>query len=109
MRSSKRAAFAAGLLGFLAIATIPLAVLAAQELASVGLLQALYVAVPIAIILGLAAVLVARRARLWSTRSVFRGSSHRFAQIVAWAGLLCGLTGGIALAVYGALRWASTG
>ena len=109
MRSSRRAAFAAGALGVLAIAAIPLAMLAAQKSARIGLLQALYVAVPVAVVLGVAAVLVARRARLRSARSVFRGSSHRFAQVLAWAGLLCGLTGGIALAVYGALRWASTG
>jgi hypothetical protein len=31
----------------------------------------------------------------------------RFATVLAWAGLWVGIAGGVALAVYGALRWAS--
>jgi hypothetical protein len=108
MTSSSRAAFAA-LLGLLSIAAIPCGALAAQELQSVGLLQALYVSVPIAIVLGLLGVLVARGARLQVSRSVFgrRRGIVRFAQILAWTGLWIGITGGVALAVYGGLRWAS--
>ena len=51
MTSSSRA-YVAAFLGLLSLAAIPCGVLAAQLLASVGLLQALYVAVPTAIVLG---------------------------------------------------------
>ncbi len=108
MRSSNRAAGTAALLGVLAVAAIPAGVVTAQVLASVGLLRALYVTVPIAAVLGLLAVLLVRRARAQSSRSVFsaRRGLTRFAQLLAWAGLWAGITGGVALAVYGALRWA---
>ena len=106
MRSSKRAAIAAGLLGALAIAAIPVAIVAAQQLASLALLHALYVSVPLALLLGVVAVLLARRARLRAARSVYGSSSIRVGQLLAWAGLLCGITGSIALVVYGVLRWA---
>jgi predicted permease len=107
MTSNSRAVVAA-LLGLLAIAAIPCGVLAAQKLASVSLLQSLYVSVPLAILLGLIAVLVARGARLRVARSVFGGRTRlaRLAQILAWTGLWLGITGAVALAVYGALRWA---
>jgi|SRR5689334_8853555 hypothetical protein len=106
MRSSRRAAIAAGLLGALAIAAIPVGIIAAQRLQSLALLHALYVSVPIALVLGLVAVLLARRARLRAARSVYGSSSIRVGRLLAWAGLLCGITGSIALVVYGALRWA---
>jgi len=108
MTSSSRALVAA-LLGLLSIAAIPCGVLAAQYSAKVSLLQGLYVGVPVAIVLGLLAVLVARGARLHAARSVFGGRRGlaRLAQILAWTGLWIGVTGGVALAVYGALRWAS--
>ena len=108
MTSSSRTAGAAALLGVLAVAAIPTGVVAAQVLASVALLRALYVTVPVAAVFGLLAVLLARRARLRSSRSVFsaRRGITRIAQLLAWAGLWAGVTGGVALAVYGALRWA---
>ena len=107
MTSNSRAVVAA-LLGLLSIAAIPCGALAAQDLQSVGLLQSLYVSVPLAIVLGLIAVLVARGARRHAARSVYRGRRGlgRLAQILAWTGLWIGITGGVALAVYGALRWA---
>ena len=108
MTSSSRAGFAT-LLGVIALAAIPCGAYVAQRSQSVSLLGALYVSVPIAIVAGLLAVLVARGARLQAARSVFGGRRGftRFAQIVAWAGLWVGITGGVALAVYGGLRWAS--
>jgi hypothetical protein len=44
------------------------------------------------------------------SRSVFAGGGTltRSAQTLAWLGLWIGITGGVALAVYGALRWASS-
>ena len=108
MTSSSRSLVAA-LLGLLSIATIPCGVLAAQYSANISLLQGLYVSVPVGILLGLLAVLVARGARLHVARSVFGGRRGfaRLAQVLAWTGLWIGVTGGVALAVYGALRWAS--
>ncbi|HEX6763804.1 MAG TPA: hypothetical protein VF094_13485 [Gaiellaceae bacterium] len=108
MTSSSRAASTATVFGVLAIAAVPCGAVAAQYLQSVGLLQSLYITVPIAIVLGLLAVLVARRARRLQSRSVFGGSRSftRLAQLLAWTGLWIGVTGGVALVVYGALRWA---
>ena len=108
MTSSSRAASAATVFGVLSIAAVPCGVLAAQHFGSVTLLGSLYVSVPIAFVLGLIGVLVARRARRQQARSVFGGSRSftRLGQILAWAGLWIGITGGVALAVYGALRWA---
>ena len=108
MTSSSRAATAATVIGVLAIAVVPCAAIAAQYSTSVTLLGSLYFAAPIAIVLGLIAVLAARRARRQQARSVFGGSRSytRLAQILAWAGLWIGVTAGVALAVYGALRWA---
>jgi hypothetical protein len=108
MTSSSRAASAATVLGVLAIAAVPCGIVASRYFESVSLLQSLYATVPIAIVLGLIAVLVARRARRQQAQSVFGGSRSftRVAQILAWTGLWIGITGGVALAVYGALRWA---
>jgi hypothetical protein len=108
MTSSSRSIVAA-LLGLLSIAAIPCGVAAAQYSSNISLLQGLYVSVPIGIVLGLLAVLAARGARLHVARSVFGGRRWpaRLAQVLAWAGLWIGVTGGVALAVYGALRWAS--
>jgi hypothetical protein len=103
--SSSKTARAAVFLGVLAILAIPAGVVAAQFLNGVALLRALYVAVPAACILALVAVVCARRARFSAARSV-RGGSARAARLVAWAGMYAGVTGALALAVYGALRWA---
>ena len=103
--SSSRTARAAVVFGTLAIVAIPAGVVAAQFLSGVALLRALYVAVPVACALALVAVTCARRARFTAARSV-RGGSARTARLVAWAGLYAGVTGALALAVYGALRWA---
>jgi hypothetical protein len=105
MRSSRAAARTAVFFGVLAILAIPAAVVAAQFLNGIALLHALYVGVPAACALALVAVVCARRARFTAARSV-RGGSVRAARLVAWAGLYAGITGALALAVYGALRWA---
>jgi hypothetical protein len=106
MRSS-RAARAAVLLGVLAVVAIPAGV-AASQATSLRLLETLYVVVPVALALGLTALAAARRARFAAARSVVpRGRfGLRVARLVAWAGLYAGVTGGLALAVYGVLRWA---
>jgi hypothetical protein len=59
-------------------------------------------------VLGLVAIAAARRARLAAARSVKpdAAGSLRLSRFLAFAGLYIGLTGALALAVYGALRWA---
>jgi hypothetical protein len=97
------------LLGALAVAAIPVGVLAAQESARLRLLETLYVVVPVAVLLGLSALAASSRARFNAARSLAeRGRGPlRLARVAAWAGLYAGLTGAIALGVYGVLRWAS--
>jgi hypothetical protein len=109
MRSSRLPARAAVLLGALAVVAIPGGVLAAQSSARLRLLQTLYVVVPAAVLLGLCALAASRRARFNAARSITeRGRGPiRLARATAWAGLYAGLTGALALAVYGALRWAA--
>ncbi|MBA3843581.1 MAG: hypothetical protein H0X39_13400 [Actinobacteria bacterium] len=89
--------------GLLAIAAIPAGVLAAQFLARVPLLRALYVSVGIALVCGIFSWVAARRARLARARSV-TPSTSRWPQVIAWAALYVGLTGALALGVYGTLR-----
>lgn len=108
MSSSKRTGSAAVLFGALAVLAIPAAVFGARLVNGVTLLRALYVSVPAACLFGLIAVISARRARLAAARSVRPDAvgPGRFARWLAWTGLYVGITGALALAVYGALRWA---
>jgi drug/metabolite transporter superfamily protein YnfA len=106
MRSSRGAARAAVLLGALAVLAIPAGVVAAQVTSQLRLLETLYVVVPAALVLGLAALFAARRARLNAARTLSAAGGVGFARFVAWAGAYAGVTGALALAVYGILRWA---
>jgi hypothetical protein len=96
------------LLGVLAVAAIPAGVAAARYTSGLRLLETLYVAVPVAVVLGILAVGASRRARFALARSVRaeRGGAVRTARFVAWLGLYAGVTGALALAVYGLLRFA---
>src|SRR3954463_7856350 len=106
MSSSSGMARGGALAGLLAALAIPAAVVAAQVLNGVVLLRALYVGVPTAVVLALISLLFARRARLAQARRIDGrgGGAVRTARILAWAGLYAGLTGALALAVYGILR-----
>jgi len=106
MRSSRAAARAALVLGVLAIVAIPAAVVAAQRSAALSLLETLYVVVPCTVVLGLLALFASRRARFNATRSLAQSKGLGRARVAAWAGLYAGVTGALALAVYGVLRWA---
>jgi len=106
MRSNNGAARAAVLLGALAVIAIPVGVLAAQVSAQLRLLETLYVVVGAASVLGLLALCAARRARLNAARTLSAAGGVGFARVVAWAGAYAGITGALALAVYGILRWA---
>ena len=107
MSSSRRAARVGILLGALAVLAIPAAILA-PRLSSVSLLHALYVGVPVAFGLGVISWLASRRARFFAARSIDPRTAGpvRTARLVAWAGLYAGITGALALGVYGALVWA---
>jgi hypothetical protein len=110
MSSSSGAARAAGLFGALAVLANPAGVAAAQLLKGIALIRALYVSVPVAVLLALIALGASRRARFARERSVYaeskgRGRPSRF---LAWAGLYVAVTGALALGVYGALRAAGS-
>ena len=108
MSSSSGTARAGAFTGLLAVLAIPAAVVAAQVLNGVVLRRALYVGVAVAVVLALIALLLGRRARLAQARRVDgRGAGAvRTARILAWAGLYAGVTGALALGVYGVLRLA---
>jgi hypothetical protein len=106
MRSNKAAARAAVVLGALAVLAIPAGILAAQLSSQLRLLETVYVAVAVALGLGLLALYAARSARLSAARTLSAAGGVGFARVVAWAGAYAGVTGALALAVYGILRWA---
>ena len=108
MPNSKRAARAAALLWVLAVLAVPAAVFASRLVSGVTLLHSLYVAVATSCVLGLLAVAATRRSRFLAARSVRPEDTGPglFTRSLAWAGLYVGVTAGLALAVYGALRWA---
>ena len=97
----------AALLGALALLTLPVAVLLAQ-FTSLGLLQTLYVAVPVDVVLALGALGAHRRARFARARRVRPGGAAllRTARVIVYLGAYTAATGALALGVYGVLRWA---
>jgi hypothetical protein len=101
MLSSKVAVF----LGTLSVLAIPVGLAAAQYRYDVGLLDAGEVAVPIAFVLGLAAVSASRRARYRLDRSVRRHGRRVVAlgRLLAWTGVYLALTGALTLGFYGLL------
>jgi hypothetical protein len=106
MSSSRTAARAAVVLGALGVLAVPVAAAAAQGLSGVTLLRGLYIGVPVALALGLVALLVSRRARLAAARTVFadRRGPVRAARLFAWLAVYAGVTAGVAVAVYWVLR-----
>jgi hypothetical protein len=106
MSSSRPAAFFAALFGLIAILAIPAAGLAAAYTDRVTLLEAVYVAVPVAFVAALLALAVYRRARARLDRSVRRVGSGavRAARFLAFTGLYLAVTGALALGFYGMLH-----
>jgi len=106
--TNSRPARIAVVFGVLAVLAVPVAVAASQRLASVSLLQSLYVGAPVSIGLALVAIFASRRARLAAARSIKPGDAGpvRTGRIAAWAGLYVGVTAALALGVYGVLVWA---
>jgi hypothetical protein len=107
MRSNRGAARAAIFFGALAVLAIPVAVVASRQ-TDARLLESLYIAVPAAAVLALIALALARRARFAAERSVRPGRPRvvRVARLMAWLGVYVAVTGALALAVYGVLRFA---
>jgi hypothetical protein len=97
---------AAALLGAFGVLGVPAGVVSAQVLSGVTLVRGLYYGVPIALVLGAAALLVSRRARFAAQRSVFadRAGPVRLAWRLGWLALYIGITAGISVAVYWVLR-----
>jgi len=109
MSGSKTRGTLAIVLGLLAIAAIPVGAAVSVVREEVTLLEAEIVAVPVAFVLGLLALSASRRARYRVERSVRRAGegTARAARFLAWTGLYCAVTGGLALAFYGFLRASS--
>jgi hypothetical protein len=86
---------------------IPAAVIGTRYSASYELLQAGF-AIPLAVVLGIAAVILARRARALDRATLGRTGGSRAARLGRFLGIL-GLciasSATIALAVYALLRW----
>lgn len=93
------------MLALLSLATLPAAVVGAERSPTLQLLDAAF-AIPVAAALGLAAVLLARRARRRVDRSVLgaRGAgAARAGRLLGLAGLLLALTAAGAVGVYAIL------
>jgi len=107
--SNRAAARAAVFFGALAVLTIPAAIGASKLLKLAELLHAVAIALPVAFVLSLVAVSASRRARYRLDRSVFRPGARtvRLGRFLAWTGMYFAVIGALALAFYGALRWAS--
>jgi hypothetical protein len=90
------------LLGLLSLATVPVAVAVSNLSRRYELLDAAY-AIPLGLVLGLAAILLARRARRRAARSVagVRGEgAARAGRLLGLAGFLLAVTAAMAVGVY---------
>ena len=104
-RSSNPAAPGALVAGLLAVAALPAAVALAQVSARVKLLQAAG-GIPVAAVLGMAALWLARRARRRSERTLGRAGGQgvaRVGRILGVLGLCLAASGGIAVGFYALL------
>jgi len=99
--SNHRASFAV-VVGILAVLTLPGAVLLARQTAGIDLLSAAW-AVPVAALLGIAALLLARGARgriRWSLEQAGGRGRARAGTILGVAGICLALSSSIAVGVY---------
>jgi ABC-type Fe3+ transport system permease subunit len=90
------------LLGLLSLATVPTAIVFSNASRRYELLDAAY-AIPLGLVLGLAAILLARRARRRAARSVTgtRGlGAARAGRLLGLAGFLLAVTAAMAVGVY---------
>jgi cytochrome c biogenesis factor len=97
-----RAAYFSLAIGVLAVLAIPVAVYVTDQRNDLRLLHA-GVAVPVAALLGIVAIRLAKRARRRLERTLERARgarSARFGRILGWLGLYLALIGAIALGSY---------
>jgi hypothetical protein len=90
------------LLGLLAVFTIPVAILVTDQRNDLRLIHAGF-AVPVAAILAIAAIRLAKRARTRLERTLGRAGGEvpaRLGRLLGWLGLYLALIGAISLAVY---------
>ena len=106
MTRNARAAWSA-VLGLLSALTMPLAILGTRYSASYELLQAGF-AIPVAAALGIAAIVLARKARKLEQVTLGRAGGAkrgRIGRILGTLGLCMAASAAIAVAVYGVLVW----
>jgi hypothetical protein len=101
-RPRNRAAVFSLILGLLAVAAIPVAIVVTERREDLRLLHA-GVAVPVAFVLGIAGIRLARRARKRLERTLGRAGGAvpaRLGRVFSWIGVYVALIGAIALGVY---------
>jgi hypothetical protein len=101
-RSSNHRASLAVLVGLLAVAAVPAGIVLSGRLAGLDLVEAAY-AVPVAMVLGILALLFARGARGRIQRTLERAGGAgraRLAKILGVAGICFALSGAIAVGFY---------
>jgi hypothetical protein len=99
-------ATASVLVGLLAVAAVPAGVVLSGYSTKVTLINSAYVSVPASILLGLYAIVLARRGRETRERTLGRSGGRvtvRLGRILGIAGLCVGITAGMALGFYGLL------
>lgn len=97
------------LVGALAALTMPIAIFATRYSDSYSLLQAGF-AIPVALVLGAVAVILARRARALGGARLGHTGGTKVARLGRWLGLLgicLAASSTIAVSVYGLLVWVS--
>jgi hypothetical protein len=90
------------LLGLLAVAALPVAVEVAREASSLELVDAAY-AIPVAAVLGIASIVLARSARRRVQRTIGRVGGERLAavgRVLGLLGLCLAVAGAVAIGVY---------
>ncbi|MBA3246405.1 MAG: hypothetical protein H0T61_14705 [Actinobacteria bacterium] len=103
--SRSGSAWLAVVVGLLSLAALPAAIVATRFSEAYELIDSA-AAIPAAILLGILAILLARRARARGQRTLagVRGSSTaRFGRFLGVAGLLLGITGAMAIGVFAIL------
>ena len=110
MRSSSTTpARIAILLGSIGLLAIPASVAFAAYAGTVDIVNSVILAVPVAVVLALAALSAARRARYRYDRSVFKqgGRTLKTARVVVWTALYVGTIGALSVGVFEVLRLVS--
>jgi hypothetical protein len=104
------AAWTSVLVGLLGLATLPAAIAASERLEGISLLEAGF-AIPAAVLLSLAAIVIGRRVRR-RDRQTLAGLPGarvaRFGRLLGYVGLYLGLTAALAVGFYAILTYVST-